>query len=124
MRRLFVYGTLMRGEPNHRVLGEARFERVAWTRDRFALRDLGAFPALTRGDVGSVFGEVFSIDRQTLARCDLLEGHPHHYRRQTVTLLGARWRCRGTESVLAYVYAQPPCGLIIPSGSWRERGRR
>lgn len=114
----------MRGEPNHHVLSDACFERVAWTRDHFALRDLGFFPALTRGEVGPVFGEVFTINRQTLARCDLLEGHPHHYRRQRVTLLGARWRCAGTESVLAYVYALPDVGPIIPSGSWSERVRR
>ena len=55
--RVFVYGTLLAGEPNHHVLvGEpnhhvlvgARFVAQARTEAAFELRDLGPFTGLVR----------------------------------------------------------------------------
>lgn len=75
MTKLFVYGTLKQGHNNHRAflndakfLGEAKTDRSMW-----ALVDLGAYPAMTYGDL-QVQGEVYEVNDEQLARIDSLEG--------------------------------------------------
>ena len=116
MTRLFVYGSLMSGEPNHRFLARARFVRVARTEPRFTLLDLGAYPALRAEGRTSVRGEIYEVDAVTLAAVDRLEGHPSYFRRSPIEL-------RNGEFVEAYVlpfdgakrYATVDCG------NWRNR---
>src|SRR5690606_19616506 len=84
--RVFVYGTLRRGEANHRLLERATFLREARTIPAFSLRDLGAFPGLFAGGHTPVVGEVYEVDAATLARLDRLEGHPSFYRREPIAL--------------------------------------
>ena len=66
--RVFVYGTLLAGEPNHRVLTGARLVAKARTEPAFELRDLGPFPGLVSGGAHAVAGEVYEVDEATLAR--------------------------------------------------------
>jgi gamma-glutamylaminecyclotransferase len=113
--RLFVYGTLLSGEGNHRVLRGARLLGMRRTEPRYTLVSLGAFPALLQGGTSSIAGEVYEVDDATLAAVDRLEGHPHLYRRTAVSLLGG-------ERVDGYVLARarrdrPP---VIKSGDWRD----
>jgi gamma-glutamylcyclotransferase (GGCT)/AIG2-like uncharacterized protein YtfP len=74
--KIFVYGSLLSGLHNHRVianshpLGEARTER------RFRMHSLGGFPAVVAGGKQSILGEVYEVDAGTLERLDRLEGHP------------------------------------------------
>ena len=84
--RIFVYGTRMRGEPNHHYLAQARFLGEARTEPAYTLVSLGAFPAMVPGGQTSVVGELYEIERRTLASLDRLEGHPHFYRRCMVRL--------------------------------------
>lgn len=84
--RVFVYGTLLRGEPNHYILEHACFVREARTPAVFTLRDMGAFPALLADGSTAVLGEVYDVDAATLARLDRLEGHPRLYRRTPIAL--------------------------------------
>jgi gamma-glutamylcyclotransferase (GGCT)/AIG2-like uncharacterized protein YtfP len=113
--RLFVYGSLLSGECNHRVLGTSRLLGVRRTEPRYRLLSLGAFPALLSRGKTSVLGEVYEVDDATLAAVDRLEGHPHLYRRTSVVLLGG-------ESVQGYVLARVRRGTypLIKSGDWRE----
>ena len=46
---VFVYGTLMTGEPNHRLQAHAQRLGRASTESAFPLGDLGAFPPWSRG---------------------------------------------------------------------------
>lgn len=83
---LFVYGSLLRGEPNHRVLEGARFVGAARTKPNFSLHDLGAYPAMVDGGTHAIVGELYEVDDLALARLDRLEGHPSYYRREAVAL--------------------------------------
>ncbi len=71
--RLFVYGTLLPGEGNHRLIERhVRSARPATITG--VLVDLGAFPALIPGD-GIVRGVVLELASEAMAITDRLEGY-------------------------------------------------
>lgn len=111
--RLFVYGTLMRCEPNAGWLGHARFLGVARTAPAYALVDLGPYPGLLPGAAGVVEGELYEVDAPTLARLDELEEHPTVYRRAPIAL--------GDGSTAHAYLLVDPRGRPIASGDWRRR---
>jgi gamma-glutamylcyclotransferase (GGCT)/AIG2-like uncharacterized protein YtfP len=116
--RVFVYGTLLAGEPNHRLLARARRVCEAATGEGFALFDLGAFPGMVRAREGSVVvGEVYEVDGPTLEALDRLEGHPSFYRRTEITLAPPM----DAEPVWTYLLRpeQVAGRKRIESGSWR-----
>ena len=131
IERVFVYGTLLRGEANHdRFCQDALGVEPASTTGR--LYDLGVgFPAMVSSAFGTVYGEVITFPdiNAALAGLDVLEGyHPDrpgqslYLRRvQTVTLLDS-----GAE-VPAYCYVWRgllPAGAVpVPSGRWSPRSR-
>jgi len=84
--RLFVYGSLKRGERHHRELAGARFVRTARTAPAYSLVDTGEYPGLVRGGTSAVAGELFEIDDALLARLDEFEDVPDVYRRDEVEL--------------------------------------
>lgn len=86
VHRVFVYGTLLRGEPNHGLLAGSPCVGEARTRAEFELVDLGYFPAMIWQGKTAVVGEVYTIDEATLRRLDRLEGHPQFYVRTTIQL--------------------------------------
>ena len=83
---LFVYGTLMRRQRNHRYLEGARFLGPVRTAADYTLVLLGSFPALREDGSSSVSGELYSVGASILAALDQLEGHPDFYRRGSVQL--------------------------------------
>ncbi len=117
--KVLVYGTLLAGEHNHRLLASARCLGEAMTCEGFALFDLGAFPGMVRAREGTVVGEVYEVDRETLAALDRLEGHPDFYRRTEITLAPPM----DAEPVWTYLLRpeQVAGRKQIPSGSWRGR---
>ena len=114
---MFVYGTLLRGERNHRLLDGARFMGEVSTEPGFELADLGAFPAMLPGSgAGGVAGELYGVDTQTLAALDRLERHPHFYRRTPIAL--ANGACADAYLLdPALAQGRPR----IASGDWRRR---
>lgn len=86
--RVFVYGTLMRGEPNHRLLERAVFVRAARTWPEFKMVSLGGCPAICSGGATAIDGELFDVDAEMLAALDRLEGHPRFYRRTEIEIVG------------------------------------
>ena len=118
--RVFVYGTLLSGEPNHRLLVDAALLGEARTEPAFELVSLGAFPAMVAGGRTAVCGEVYDVNADTLAALDRLEGHPRFYRRRRI-------RLEDGGVVLAYVFTseQARGQPAIASGNWRhERKER
>lgn len=113
---IFVYGTLLRGEPNHGAIAPARFVREAVTEPAFELADLGPYPALVPGGATPVRGEVYAVDAATLRALDALEEHPDVYVRTAIALAdGARVQTYLLAQALAAGYPR------IPSGDWRRR---
>lgn len=114
--RVFVYGTLLAGQPNHHVLAGARFLGPARTLPAFELVSLGPYPALVPGGATAVVGEVYEVTDAGLARLDWLEGYPDLYDRQAIPL---------ADGTRAIAYMQPPAqaeGMPrIPSGDWLGR---
>ncbi|MDG2208223.1 MAG: gamma-glutamylcyclotransferase [Pirellulales bacterium] len=83
---IFVYGTLKRGFPAHTQLRGSTFLETARTTSQFTLYNCGAWPAMVAEGHGSVNGELFEIPIETLELLDEYEGHPHLFRRTTITL--------------------------------------
>lgn len=111
---LFVYGTLMRGESAHGLLGaDARFVAEACTEPRFTLLDMGEYPALVEGGTTAVRGELFEIDGALLPSLDAYEDVPEMYARRSIEVDG--------RIAVAYVL-RPELALgigPIASGDWR-----
>ena len=111
MHRIFVYGSLLRGQANHGLLADSRSVGPAETLPRYTLVDLGEFPGLLAGGTTAVAGEVYAVSAATLAQLDRLEEHPHVYERRPIALasgepveaylLHPRWR-RGAPEIRAW----------------------
>jgi gamma-glutamylaminecyclotransferase len=113
---LFVYGTLLRGQANHRLLAGARFLRAAATVPAYDLADLGPYPALVPGGGTAIAGELYAVPRATLAALDAFEGHPSFYRRGRVRLRD------GTFASAYLLRPDQAAGFArIPCGSWAGR---
>jgi gamma-glutamylaminecyclotransferase len=114
MHRVFVYGSLQRGEANHRMMKGARFVARARTAPAFDLFDLGAFPAMVTEGSTAIAGELYEVSADLLERLDVFEGCPRLYQREAVALDD------GTNAE-AYVMPRQRLGRAqrITHGSWR-----
>jgi gamma-glutamylcyclotransferase (GGCT)/AIG2-like uncharacterized protein YtfP len=116
MTRVFVYGTLLRGESNHNLLTDSRFLGMARTEPLFSLFDLGGYPAMSSGGCTSVVGEIYEVTEKVLEALDELEGHPDWYRRAPIKLSG------GISAETYLMEASKVAGRpLIQGGNWRER---
>lgn len=113
--KLFVYGTLMRGERNHERLDGCKFLRKAETDADLKLMDNGQFPAVTVGQQ-SIKGEIYGVPDEMWPMLDGFEGVPTYYERLVMHI--------GGERVNIYVGA----GCLefgkwkeIPSGNYKDR---
>lgn len=115
--RVFVYGSLRRGQSNHGQLLGARDEGEG-TLEGADLHDLGPFPMAVPGR-GRVQGEVFAVTRELLLALDRFEGVPRLYSRQ---------RRRLTDGRRVWVYLgqvhQVRHSPLLPEGCWQGPRRR
>lgn len=111
---VFIYGTLKRGERNHRLLAGEQFVGEAVTEPLYRLYDCGAYPALVEDGVHGrvVRGEVYLVGPATLCQLDALEAAPHLYQLLPVRLEDFDWPVR------AYLYCQEVGGLADCGESW------
>ncbi|KAK2584816.1 hypothetical protein KPH14_007129 [Odynerus spinipes] len=98
LHRIFVYGTLKRGEPNHKLIqdaanGYAKFLGLAKTTTTYPLIIATKYNIpflLKKSGIGHhVIGEIYDVDSKMLTRLDELEEHPHFYERTEENVLMA-----------------------------------
>ena len=85
-QNVFVYGTLQRGESNHRILEQGEAEFVGTGTAEGYLLDLGAFPGAMKGGEGQFNGELYFLPYfdDTIRRLDRLEGNGSFYKREVI----------------------------------------
>jgi gamma-glutamylcyclotransferase (GGCT)/AIG2-like uncharacterized protein YtfP len=117
--RLFVYGTLMRGESNAQVLSSCNYLGTAETAPGYRLVALPGFPGLLAGGKTRVKGELYMVDSQVLAALDGLEDSPSLFRRARIQLSGGDW-------AEAYFGTDPSfeTAPTIVGGDWRQHPKR
>ncbi|XP_012260078.1 putative gamma-glutamylcyclotransferase CG2811 isoform X2 [Athalia rosae] len=88
LNRIFVYGTLKRGEPNHKFIennnkGYAKFVGIGQTVTKYPLVIATKYNIpflLKQPNVGHhITGEVYDVDSKTMKYLDELEEHPDFY---------------------------------------------
>ncbi len=111
-QRVFVYGTLLRGEVNHRLLDGADWLGPHRTSPCFTLYRVGAYPGAARGGATAIVGEVYAVDGAGLRQLDRLEDYPLLYDRHWIpTPYGRAW---------IYVYrGRLRDRPVIGGGDWR-----
>lgn len=115
--RVFVYGTLKRGQPNHGHLSRQRFLGEARTGPGVTLYSLGEYPGMVRDpeDREGVTGELWEVDAKCLARLDALEGIDEGlYERIRIGLRPPHER----EEVETYLYARDVTGRKRIGAMW------
>ncbi|XP_017070424.1 putative gamma-glutamylcyclotransferase CG2811 [Drosophila eugracilis] len=94
--RVFVYGTLKRGEPNHQWLtkkenGQAKYLGKGITAIKFPLvvgtRYNIPFLLACPGVGNNIEGEVYEVDQAMFSKLDELEDYPNYYDREEQTIL-------------------------------------
>ena len=115
MTRLFVYGSLRRGERNHDFLAGACYLGRARTRPHYTLRRSGLTPGLAENGRQAVTGELYELTAEHLVRLDRLGGAL--YLRKEVQLADG-------SSAQAYVMpeAHVRCYPEVASGDWARPG--
>ena len=115
--RVFVYGTLKRGDSRHHWLDGQRFLGLATTLPRYRMYNVGTYPGLIESpnDGLAIRGEVWEVTPECLTTLDDVEGIDEGlYRRDVIQLEAGSF---GT--VQAYFYLQsvtgcPDCGEEWP----------
>lgn len=127
MTRVFVYGTLMRGGGNHRLLVGSTFVGSATTVNGFRLFSCGGYPAMVRAPSGggAVVGEVWEVEASVLARLDFLEGvDVGHYSREAIAVFVEGRKTPTAAQAYLQRLAQQRGRVEIHGGSWRGFLRR
>lgn len=120
--RLFIYGTLKRGDVRAPLLAGQSFLGEATTAPRYRLFNTGDYPALVEakplGLAGvSILGELWQVDDNCLARLDIEEGVDEGlYERRVIELDG------GDAGVQSYFYLHPVTGMPDCGDHWLAGG--
>lgn len=116
--RIFVCGTMLRGEPGNRVLERGGAKLLGATRAGPGFYLYGAdrpAPYLVHGVCkGTVAGELYEVSDALLVHLDSLEQHPTRTRREWIRLI---------DGSTAQAYVTPFGGAhlgsqLIPGGDW------
>lgn len=121
--KVFVYGTLLRGESNHGAfLSGSRFVCHAEL-PGYGLYNVEDYPGAVPEESKRVKGEVYEVDQATLRRLDWLEDEGDLYTRREVTVETAE----GPMEVLVYVWngeVDPARKVDYSRQPWRGSGEK
>ena len=104
---VFVYGTLLKGEANHNyyLCGSTCIGKA--TISGYEMYDIGAFPGIVPGE-GTIPGELYAVDDETMENLDYLEGEGSLYIRESVPVTMSTGE---TTNAWIYVYNDSVEGL-------------
>jgi gamma-glutamylcyclotransferase (GGCT)/AIG2-like uncharacterized protein YtfP len=92
MNRVFVYGTLKRGQRNYHFLQEAEFVDHFVTESRYSMYAFEGYPAVCVEGRHAIHGEIYRVSDQQFRLLDELEWYPHFYQRIEIpTRHGDAW---------------------------------
>jgi gamma-glutamylcyclotransferase (GGCT)/AIG2-like uncharacterized protein YtfP len=115
---VFVYGTLMEGFGNNRLLKDSSLIENATTEDGYVLVANGIPYLLEDQGKSYVHGEIYKVNEKTLENLDTLEGHPNWYARKVINVVTEQG-----DRLKAWAYFMPkkPNGVVVvESGDYRE----
>lgn len=125
--RVFVYGSLKRGQPNGIILRNcinAKCMGLESITGKYAMLSLGTFPGVFTQPAKcpdlTIYGELWMGDDEMLHALDILEGHPNFYERRKVVGNQAGKRM--------WVYFLPPhwekeAEDVVEYSCWRTSNR-
>ena len=109
-----VYGSLLAGLGNHRVLHGAEFVGPDSLPPEYGMVSLGGFPGVFKDGDSPIVLELYLVDADGLIRLDRLEGNGSFYTREEV---------RTDGNALPWVYLLPKAGYKdnepVASGDWK-----
>lgn len=119
---VFVYGTLKKGQSNHRLIRE--FNCLGEATMKGTLYDLGPFPALTLEPANdTIHGEVYDVNtKDGVERLDYLEGYDPNSKSNFYDRVEVDCVLKDTsKTIKAYVYVHKKISSryrYLPSGKW------
>lgn len=119
---VFVYGTLLSGFGNNRLLqvpGATLVAKGVRTRPIYTMISLGGFPGVQKTGETSIEGEIYQVTDQVRASLDRLESHPGFYERSYVHLQGEPYRRWHVEAYFLPRDWKHNARDVIRGGSWR-----
>ena len=92
MNRVFVYGTLKRGQRNEHFLHGAEFVGLHTTERIYSMYEFEDYPAVCLHGRHAIGGEIYRVSDRQFKMLDDLEWYPHFYQRIEIpTAHGDAW---------------------------------
>ncbi|MDH3448738.1 MAG: gamma-glutamylcyclotransferase [Gammaproteobacteria bacterium] len=92
MNRVFVYGTLKRGQRNYRFMRGAEYMGDHRTEKLYSMYEFDDYPAVCLRGCHAIRGEVYRVSDRQFRLLDDLEWYPHYYQRIEIpTTWGDAW---------------------------------
>jgi len=85
MNRVFVYGTLKRGQRNQHFMHGAEFLGQHRTEKIYSMYEFEDYPAVCLCGSQAITGEVYHISDRQFRMLDDLEWYPHFYQRPEIS---------------------------------------
>ena len=111
MNRVFVYGTLKKGQRNYHYLCEAEFIGHHATEACYSMFEFDDYPAVCLDGDHAIHGEIYRVSKQQFRLLDELERYPDFYQRIEIpTAHGDSWM---------YIVSYELClGKKLLAGHW------